>query len=60
MAKWTAFPHAGDYQFDAAMSRNTGHACIRATLNPYPGTCRYWKPGSSFITANFKKRSRLA
>lgn len=60
MAKWTAFPHVGDYQFDAASVQKYWARLHAGDAEPLPRTWRYWKPGSSFITANFKKRSRLA
>ena len=60
MAKWTAFPHAGDYAFDAA-SLKKGWArlhqgdCIKATASRCPKTRRYSAPGCCFTTVSFKK-----
>jgi hypothetical protein len=54
-----AFPHAGDYTFDAASVRRQWAACT-GDAEPCPPTPPCWKPGRCFTTATSRKPPKRA
>ena len=55
MAKWTAFPHAGDYEFDAASIKKNWARLHAGDLEPLPSDARVLDAWALFHSGEFQK-----
>jgi hypothetical protein len=55
MAKWTAFPHAGDYEFDAASVKKNWARLHAGDSEPLPADARVLAAWVLFHNGEFQK-----
>lgn len=59
MAKWTAFPYAGEFDFDAERVKKIGPDCTPVIWSPCPKTPGCLMPGHSSTAGSFTKLATL-
>ena len=55
MAKWTAFPHAGDYEFDAASVKKNWARLHQGDAEPLPKDAKVLEAWALFHNGEFQK-----